>query len=143
MATILVPIDPEFEASWRQALPAAMREAKRTGSHVHLISVLPDFGMSLVGQYFPPDFKAETDRHAREALDKIAEEMLGDAVNWSTHAAHGGVTDVIMNFIDDLSPRLVVMAAHPPSVMHDLLVGSHADRVVSRAPCSVLVVRGG
>ncbi|MEM8758826.1 MAG: universal stress protein [Pseudomonadota bacterium] len=142
MSNILVPIDVEFEASWRLALPEAMAAAKRSGSEIHLLSVLPDFGMSLVGQYFPPDFKVETDKFAREALDKIAAEMLGDAVKWSSHAAHGGVVETILHFVDDLSAQLVVMAAHPPSIMHDLLAGSHADRVAARASCSVLVVRG-
>ncbi|MEM9764768.1 MAG: universal stress protein [Pseudomonadota bacterium] len=142
MSTILVPIDVEFEASWRLALPEAMAAAKRTGSELHLLSVLPDFGMSMVGQYFPPDFKEETDKFAREALDKIADEMLGDVVKWQSHAAHGGVVDTILNFVESLSPKLVVMAAHPPSIMHDLLAGSHADRVASRASCSVLIVRG-
>jgi nucleotide-binding universal stress UspA family protein len=141
MTNILVPVDVEFEQSWRLALPEAMAAAKRKGAEIHLLSVLPDFGMSIVGQYFPPSFKDETDSFAREALDKIAHEMLGDAVKWQSHAAHGGVVDTIMHFVDDLKPDLVVMAAHPPSIMHDLLAGSHADRVVSRASCSVLVVR--
>ncbi|MEM6943170.1 MAG: universal stress protein [Pseudomonadota bacterium] len=142
MSCILVPVDVEFEASWRLGMPEAMAAAKRQGSEIHLLAVLPDFGMSLVGQYFPANFKEETSTHAREALDKIANEMLGDAVKWQSHATHGGVVDTILSFVDELQPRLVVMAAHAPSIMHDLLAGSHADRVAARAPCSVLIVRG-
>ena len=51
MSNILVPVDVEFEASWRLALPEAMSAAKRTGSVIHLLSVLPDFGMNALNDW--------------------------------------------------------------------------------------------
>jgi len=139
---ILVPVDVEHEESWRLAMPAALEAARRRGAEVHLLAVLPDFGTSLVGQFFPQGFSEQVTTTAREALEKIAGEMLGDAVVWQAHVHQGEVLDTILDVAERLHAGLVVMAAHSPAE-RSWLTGSHADRVVARAECSVFVVRQG
>ena len=54
---ILLTVDLNDEASWTQALPAAVEQAKAFGGTLHVASVVSDFGMPVVGNFFPDDFE--------------------------------------------------------------------------------------
>ncbi|MEM9782768.1 MAG: universal stress protein [Pseudomonadota bacterium] len=138
---ILVPVDVEYETSWRPAMTAAREEALRRGAEVHLLSVLPDFGMSLVAQYFPEGYSEKMTADAKAQLDTLGHEMLGSAVVWQAHAHHGDIVKTIMRYAEQMHAGLIVMAAHSPGE-RSFLSGTHADHVVHQAACSVLVVRG-
>ena len=53
---VLLPVDLDQESSWRKALPAAIACCTAFGARLHVMTVVPDFGMSIVGSYFPDDF---------------------------------------------------------------------------------------
>ena len=54
--------------------------------------------------------------------------------------AYGSVYKEILRVAAGLPADLIVMAAHRPQP-GDFLIGSNAERVARRAPCSVLLVR--
>ena len=54
---ILVSIDLNDEASWRKALPVAVAHCRAFGSRLHVVTVIPNFGLGLVAQFFPPDYE--------------------------------------------------------------------------------------
>lgn len=139
---ILVLIDVEHDTCWKLAMPAAREEARRRGAELHLLSVLPDFGMSLVAQYFPADYGERMRNDALGALNKLGEEVIGDVVKWTPHVAQGEIVRTILDTAERLHTGLIVMAAHSPGE-HSFLTGSHADHVVARAECSVYVLRNG
>ena len=62
--SILLPIDLASEASWRKPLELAIELTRDGACVLHVMSVLPDFGMSVVGSYFDKDFEGS----ALEAL---------------------------------------------------------------------------
>lgn len=139
---ILVPVDVEFEASWRLAMTAAREEGLRRGAEIHLLSVLPDFGMSIVEQYFPEGYSEKMTANAKTELEKLGADMLGDAVTWHAHAHHGDIVKTIMRYAKEMHAGLIIMAAHSPGE-RSFLSGTHADHIVHQAECSVLVVRSG
>jgi nucleotide-binding universal stress UspA family protein len=47
----------------------------------------------------------------------------------------------IIRAAQEIKADLIVMASHGHSRLAEILLGSTTDRVVQRAPCSVLVVR--
>ena len=51
--SIMLPIDLGEESSWNSALPVAAKIAKDYGATLHFVCVVPDFGMPLVGSFFP------------------------------------------------------------------------------------------
>lgn len=65
---ILFPVDLNHESSWIRALPVAVAYCQAYGVRLHVITVLPDFGMSIVGDYFPEDFKQQTRDDADQQL---------------------------------------------------------------------------
>ena len=56
---VLVPIDLNDEHSWALSLPAAIKMCQALGSNLHVMTVVPDFGVAMVGQYFPEGYEAK------------------------------------------------------------------------------------
>ncbi|HMB74978.1 MAG TPA: universal stress protein [Kiloniellaceae bacterium] len=141
MADILLAIDIQHEASWRTALPEAVAQARNKEATLQVCAVVPDFGMSIVGQYFPADFEKDALRKAGEELQAFCQANIPEGVDWSAHLGHGDIDKEILRLAEELKVSLIVMSSHQPSELRSLLVGSHAAHVVNHAPVSVLVVR--
>jgi nucleotide-binding universal stress UspA family protein len=137
---ILLPIDLASEASWKKPLKLAIELARAGGGTVHVMTVLPDFGKSVVGTYFDKDFEHEAlDDMSRQIKAFVTEHLPGD-VRAKPHVAHGSIYDEIMRAADKLGCDAIVLAAHRPE-LKDYLLGPNAARVVRHANQSVLVVR--
>ncbi len=136
---ILMPIDLGDENSWR-ALPVCTEYAKAFGSTLHVVTVVPDFGMSIVGSFFPANFEHQALKQAGEALHKwVADHIPGD-IHVQHIVAHGTAYEEILRVSEEITCDLIVMASHRPKA-EDYLIGPNAARVVRHANCSVLVVR--
>jgi nucleotide-binding universal stress UspA family protein len=137
---ILLAIDLGEDASWKNALPAAIDLAKASGGVLHVMTVIPDFGMSIVGAFFPDDFEAKALEKAREHLHAFTADHIPSDIKVQHIIQHGRPADEILEMAEKLPTDIIVMGSHRPGVDH-MLIGSTALRVVSRATCSVLVVR--
>ena len=73
---ILLPIDLNHESSWRKALPCALELAKAFGARLHIMTVVPDFGMSIVANYFPKDYEKKALEAATAALHDFTKKHL-------------------------------------------------------------------
>lgn len=141
MADILLAIDPNHEESWQKALPEAIREARSRPATLHVMAVVPDFGMTMVRDYFPPDFEKNALRDAHTRLTAFAKEKIPGDVTWKADIGHGDIDREILRVAAKIGAELIVMASHGPGERRSFIVGSHADHVVHRSPVSVLVVR--
>jgi len=138
--SILLPIDLATEASWKKPLELATGLA-RDGGVVHVMSVLPDFGMSVVGSYFDKDFEGAALMDMSAQIKSWVSRNVPGGVRAEAHVAHGSIYHEIMRLADKLECDAIVMAAHRPE-LRDYLLGPNAARVVRHANQSVLVVRG-
>jgi nucleotide-binding universal stress UspA family protein len=68
------------------------------------------------------------------------DELSGMAV--IAHEASGKPAQVILQMASDLSSRAIVLGTHGRTGLKRLMLGSVAEAVSARAPCSVLIVRG-
>jgi len=137
---ILVPIDLNHESSWRKALPRAVDLARADGVGLCLLNVIPDFGMSIVGSYFPEDFSEKAEKEGRAALDDLAARLVPDDVEVDCEVVHGTIYKGILQVARQRGCDLIVLASHR-SDMKDYLIGPNAARVARHATCSVLIVR--
>ncbi|MCL4675913.1 MAG: universal stress protein, partial [Pararhodobacter sp.] len=69
--TILLTIDLEHPASWKKALPAALKLARDYDATLHVLTVVPGFGSSLVASSFPAGFEAKVLQKAKTQLDAL------------------------------------------------------------------------
>jgi nucleotide-binding universal stress UspA family protein len=138
---ILLSVDLGEESSWKAALPRAVDIAAGENATLHLITVVPTYGMPIVGSFFPEDFEEKALAEAKSQLGAfIAKHIPGD-VNAKGHVAHGVIYEEIMHAADKLGCDLIVLSSHRPE-LRDYLIGPNAARVVRHATQSVLVVRG-
>jgi len=139
--TILLPIDLATKASWEKALPAALRLSAPEGPVLHVMTVVPDFGTSMVGSFFDSGFEEKALHQAGEALTAWVNDTIPKDIEVHPHVAHGRVYEEIMKAADTLDVDAIVMGSHTPE-LSDYLLGPNAARVVRHATQSVFVVRG-
>ena len=138
--TILVPVDVNDPSSWRKALPVAGSLARTHGAQLVVMGVMPEFGLPMVSQYFPPDYEEKM----REALDARLHELirteLAEGPSAVVRVTEGSVYREILAVAKDVAADLIVMGSHRPG-LQDYLLGPNAARVVRHATCSVMVLR--
>ncbi len=137
---VLLSVDLEHESSWIKALPLALDLCKSCGAALHVLTVVPDFGMSIVGQYFPENFEKEVGEKVLAKLKDFVAEKVPDEYSVQHIVGEGSVYEVILKMAGTVEADLIVMASHRPE-LQDYLLGPNAARVIRHAKCSVMVVR--
>ena len=135
---ILLPVDLNEKTDL--AVPAAIEYAKAFGSQLHVMTVVPDFGMSIISQYFPSNTDEKILDAAKEGLHAFTKEHIPEGIKVQHIVAQGTVYEVIIDTATKLNCDLIVMGAHRPE-LSDYLLGPNAARVVRHSNVSVLVVR--
>ena len=137
---ILFAVDLATPESQKKALDAALAHAKVSGGRVHVMTVVPDFGMSIVASYFPENFEQRALQEADKRLRAYVKTHVPKAMKVQQIVGHGTVYQEILSTAKTIGADLIVMASHRPEVT-DYLLGPNAAKVVRHADCSVLVVR--
>ncbi len=138
--SIMLPIDLGEESSWKSALSVAAKIAEDYGATLHFVCVVPDFGMPLVGSFFPEDFERKALAAAKQKLQEIVAENAPPGIKAVSHVAHGSIYKEIMRAADKLGCDLIILASHRPE-MKDYLLGPNAARIARHAQQSVMIVR--
>jgi nucleotide-binding universal stress UspA family protein len=138
--TILLAIDLNEPSSWQRALPVAVEQAEAGGGKLHVVTVIPDFGMAIVGSFFPANYEKSALAEADKALDAFVAENLPAEIEVAHSVGHGTIYKEVLASAKRVGADLIVMASHRPE-QSDYLLGPNAARVVRHAECSVLVVR--
>lgn len=138
--SILLPIDLDQKSSWEKALPVAEEIARDYKAKLHIVSVMPTFGLPMVSQFFPEGFEKKATAEAEKLLGEMVALNCADAAAVTIKLIHGTIYDEIMKYADKHSCDLIVMASHRPE-LQDYLLGPNAARVVRHAKSSVFVVR--
>ncbi len=138
--SILVPVDLNQESSWKKALPAAIDLAQQNNGELHIVTVIPDYGMALVGSFSPPDHTKKALAAAQKDLSKFVADHVPSGVKVFDHVKQGTIYKRILRAADELNCSLIVMASHRPETQ-DYLLGPNAARVVRHATQSVFIVR--
>lgn len=138
--SILLPVDLGHKSSWAKALPVTVALAKQHAAKIHVLTVIPDYGMSVVASYFPRDFEEKARSSSEAELDKLVSKHIPDDIPTETHVGRGTIYKEIMMAADKQGCDLIVIASHRPE-MSDYLLGPNAARVVRHARQSVFVVR--
>ncbi len=137
---ILLTVDLNEESSWRRALPVAVGLCRTFGARLHVLTVVPDFGMAIVSHYFAEDFEAKALAEAERRLHELTAANVPAGVEVQHIVAQGTIYEEIIQGAGNADADLIVMAAHRPK-LSDYLLGPNAARVVRHARQSVMVVR--
>jgi len=75
-------------------------------------------------------------------LPDLAQNVLGSTISFSVSVVEGHAVNVVLQYLRNSPPDLVVMGSHGHGTVARLLLGSVAENVVREAQCPTLVVRG-
>lgn len=137
---ILLPIDLNDESSWVKALPVAMENCQAFGAVLHLMTVVPDFRMAIVGSFFPEGYEQKAIEETSKQLHAFKTKNVPDTLKVQHVVGHGTVYEEILRVAKASGADLIVMGSHRPE-LKDYLLGPNAARVVRHSDTSVLVVR--
>lgn len=137
---ILLPIDLEETELTAQAIAVAQDIADHYGSRITVLTVMPDFGMPLVANYFPDDMMDKARQEIRSELEKLVEARFRDPSAVSIEVGQGSPHREIVNYAEEHGTDVIVMPSRAQDI-GKVLLGSCATHVVEHAPCTVLIVR--
>ena len=135
---ILLPVD--LNEKKQLAMPVAIEYAEKFGAQLHLMTVVPDFGMSIISQYFPNNTDDKIIDGAKQALHEFSKQHIPEGIKVQHIVGQGTVYEVIIETARKIDCDLIVMGAHRPD-LKDYLLGPNAARVVRHSDRSVLVAR--
>ncbi|KAA5603512.1 universal stress protein [Roseospira marina] len=137
---ILVSVDLDAPFDWDKTFPTAADLARQWGASLDVMTVVPDFGMSMVSQFFPTGYEKKMATMVMDRLREQVDSRLPEGMTASHLVGEGNVYEAVLQMVGERKIDLVVIGAHRPE-LSDYLLGPNAARVVRHAHCSVLVVR--
>lgn len=140
MKHVLCAVDLTHLESEEKLLLTAAELADFYGASLSVVTVVPDYGMSIVGSYFKEGTMKSAVESANSQIHDFVKKILPNFSNVQHIVEVGTVYEMILDAIKRSNADLVVMGAHKPDLV-DRLQGPNSARVSRNAPCSVLVVR--
>ncbi|WP_419740720.1 universal stress protein [Ruegeria sp.] len=137
---ILCAVDLTHPGSDGDLLAEAGGLAKFHGAALSVVTVIPDYGMSIVGSFFKEGTLKSAADTANEQLHALVKEVLPDTANVQHIVEIGSVYESILEAIELSKADLVVVGARKPTLA-DKLQGPNSSWIARNAPCSVYVVR--
>ena len=138
--TILLAVDVnDLDGSERPA-EAARQMAMAADAELHVINVVPDYGMSIVGSFFSQDHNKLILKEAKSALEDWAQMALDGVSNLRLHVDQGTIYDLVLQEAQSVKADAIIVGAHK-SQLKDYLIGPNAARIARHAKQSVFVIR--
>jgi len=139
---VLCAVDISDPSSDSAVLVVAQKMADFAGVNLDVVTVVPDYGKSMVGGFFKPDHHAKVVDAAKATLEATITDVLGAEANKKVRhvVATGTAYEEVLKLAETTKPSLIVIGAHKPD-FKDYLLGPNAARVVRHSNCSVYVVR--
>jgi len=140
--TILCAVDISNKYRDKGVVIKAAQLAALDDAQLDVITVIPDFGLSMVSTFFDKNHQKEVVTHAKSELKDMVKSALGDdAAKKVRHLiATGTAYEEILEAAKANNADLIVIGAHKPD-FKDYLLGPNAARVVRHASASVYILR--
>ncbi|WP_319244523.1 universal stress protein [uncultured Propionivibrio sp.] len=127
------------------AIERAVRIAKFTGAHLHLIHVLTPALLDKL-QQLSEGVSPETNGNLLDAATNKLQTLAGKireqhGIPVGSHVASGSLVTSITNCANALRADLLIIGFCGASLMRHFLLGSTAERLTTKAPCPFLVIK--
>lgn len=139
---VLVPVDLNDAAFSDAALKLAEREVKASGGELHLITVVQGFSNSFVSSFFSERDHQSAVQQVAKRLKEYVESRIDPDLTPVLKVFEGSAAESINRYINKEGMDLVILRAHQRNRVDEFLLGSVSARVVERAYCSVMVLKG-
>jgi nucleotide-binding universal stress UspA family protein len=137
----------DFSENADQAFLVARGLAGQFNATLHIIHVMVSFSLSppVHATYMPieydPNFIEEVTQAARDSIQEKYIARIPASIPYEVSLLSGYASTEILRTVEEKNMDLLIMGSHGLTGLAHVLFGSTADRVVRKAPCSVLTVR--
>ncbi|MBT8154123.1 universal stress protein [Epibacterium ulvae] len=138
--TVLLAVDVNDPKGSERPAETALQLAKSKGATLHIMNVVPDFGMSIVGSFFTKDHNRQIMAEAKAALEGWVEGLEAVPDTTVLHVDQGTIYEQVLKEAAQIEADAIVVGAHK-SQLKDYLIGPNAARIARHAQQSVFVVR--
>ncbi len=136
---ILVPIDVDRPVAAKAVYDGAAAIAKTFGAEIKLISVMPGFGMPIVGSFISDKVRKEAIEHFRNEIKTFIAENCADSVSF--HIRSGKHYEEITKMAKEWDADLIIVYHNRYRDINEVFSNTCARQVYKAAPCSVLRLR--
>jgi len=136
---ILVPIDVDRPVAAKAVYDGAAAMAKVFGAEIKLISVMPGFGMPIVGSFISDAVRKEALEHFRDELEAFVNANCDDSVTF--HIRTGKHYEEVVKMAKKWEADLIVVYHNKFRDINEVFSHTCAKNVYRDAPCSVLRLR--
>lgn len=138
---ILLPVDLQETALSDRAVEIANDLADHHSAEIIVLTVIPDFGMPLVANYFPEDAMRRAKNEVSKELQNFVDtRMKNSAIPVRLDVGQGSPHKVVVHYAALHNIDLIIVPARAKDI-GKIFLGSSATHIAERAPCCVLVVR--
>lgn len=140
--SVLCAVDISNPSADKPVLEVALQLAKLYDAQLDVLTVVPDFGMSVVGTYFSETHHAEMMEDAKKQLNDLVKSVVSEEENTKVRhlVATGKTYQEVLRTAQKANTDLIVVGAHQAD-LSEYLLGPNAARIVRHSKCSVHVVR--
>jgi len=136
---ILVPIDVDRPVAAKAVYNGAAAIAKPFGAEIRLISVMPGFGMPIVGSFISERVRKEALEHFRDELVSFVKNNCDESVKF--HIRSGKHYEEVVKLAKKWEADLIVVYHNRYREINEVFSHTCAKNVYRDAPCSVLRLR--
>lgn len=138
---ILVPIDMQETVFADKAIATAVEVARHQQATLHIVTVVPGFGMPIVASYFPPDAMQRASKQVKKELQDYVAKKVPSDVTVTFAVSEGTPYEEVLAEAKKVKADLIILHSHVRKHVEKVLLGSCTQKVVEHAPCSVWVLR--
>lgn len=137
---IVIPIDLSTKYSWKSVIPQVLNLANAFGSNIHMIHVIPDYGLAMVEDYLPKDWLRDQKKKSSDHIEELIKKYFPQDFSVSYFVTKGAVYDQVIQYANKVEADLIVLSAVRPE-LRDYMLGPNASKIVRHSQTSVLVIR--
>jgi nucleotide-binding universal stress UspA family protein len=117
--------------------------AREHASELVLVHVIEPLPRGIARWYEPSRLLGQYAENARNKLEHFEKQALALYPRCRSELHFGTAAQVIADVAKKLAADLIVVSAHQPTGIFDLVLGGLAERLIRRTACPVLAVRWG
>ncbi len=137
---ILLPIDLQETQLAAKATKVAIDEARKHGADVHVMTVIPGFGMPVIESFFPDNAMKKAMKEVGTELKRYLAANFPPDISVHPIIGQGNPAEKILAECNEIKADLIIIPSHTRN-LGEVFLGSCATRVVEHANCSVMVVK--
>ncbi len=138
--SILCAVDLGHPDVSKAVLKRAQELAKLDDAVLNVITVVPDYGMSIVGSFFEAGTLKKAVNAVNVQLHEFVSQNAEDGIRVRHIVSVGSIYEEVLDAIRETGADLVIMGAGKPG-LKEYLLGPNAARIARHTEASVYIAR--